>query len=55
MARTRIKKGILEFSTNSERSNLIKKYVIEVRCAVSNKLSHAYNILSVKRSLNDKR
>lgn len=49
MSRARIKRGILEFSTNPERTKLIKKYVLEVRCAVGNKLSHAYMILGKKR------
>lgn len=49
MARTRIKKGILEFSTNPERGNIIKKYILEVRCSVGKQLSHAYMILGKKR------
>ena len=53
MARTRIKKGILEFSTNPDRRKLIKRYVIEVRCAVKNQLSHAYMILGIKRKKNE--
>lgn len=54
MARTRIKTGILEFSTNPDRTKLIKKYVIEVRCAVNKGVSHAYSILGKKRKQDGK-
>jgi hypothetical protein len=48
MARQRIKRGILEFSTNPERRKLIKRWVIEVRCAMNNQVSHAYSIVGIK-------
>jgi hypothetical protein len=48
MARIRVKKGILEFSTNPERGKLIKKYVLEVRC-LGKQLCHAYMIIGKKR------
>ena len=53
MARARIKKGILEFSTNPDRRELIKKYILEVRCSVKNQLTHAYMILGKKRKKNE--
>lgn len=49
MARNRIKKGILEFSTNPERNKLSREYIIEVVCSAGNKLSHAYNLLGKKK------
>lgn len=52
MARNRIKKGILEFSTNPERNKLSKEYIIEVVCSGVDKLSHAYNLLGKKKNRN---
>lgn len=45
MARKRIKKGILVYSTNEKRATLAERYLVEVRCNGNNNPSHAYSIL----------
>ena len=50
MGRKRIKKGMLEYSTNPETTKLIKRWHIEVRCEKNQEgLSHAYCIVGIKR------
>lgn len=48
MARQRINKGFLEFSTNRLRCIRAKRLIIEVRSKGWN-LSHAFTILGVKK------
>ncbi len=53
MARVRIKRGILEFSTNAAWNKKIKKYIIECRHTAGESLSYAYVLLGKKHKSND--
>jgi len=50
MARQRIKKGILEYSTNPAKNTEAQENIIEVRCKGQMKLSHKSIILGKRNS-----